>query len=52
MTTAGAAAGVVAFAHDAVRPGGTAFVRLVSRWASPPALALAALFGVLRNIVS
>jgi hypothetical protein len=52
MTTAGIAAGFVAFAHDAVRPGGTVFVRLVSRCASPPALALAAAFGVLRNIVS
>jgi hypothetical protein len=50
ITTAGVAAGVLAFSHDAVRPGGTAFVRLVSRGASAPAIALAAVFGVLRNI--
>ena len=53
LTTAGAAAGLVAAAHDAMRPARAAAVdRLVSICVGMPGLALAAVFGVLRNMRS
>jgi hypothetical protein len=52
MTTVGMAAGFVALSLDAVLPGRDALARLVSLCLSMPSLALAALFGVLRNIVN
>jgi Protein of unknown function (DUF2752) len=51
MTTTAMLGGVAAFSYDAVRPGRTALVRLVSLCTSPSGLALAAMFGILRNIV-
>ena len=51
LTTAGVTAGFVSLSYDAVRPGRTTFVRLLSHCTSTPGLALAAVFGVLRNIV-
>jgi len=51
MTTVGMLGSVAAFSYDTVRPGRTALVRLVSLFTSPPGLALAAMFGILRNIV-
>jgi hypothetical protein len=51
LTTAGVAAGLIAVAHDVVRPGREALTaRLVALGFSPPALALATTFGVLRNL--
>jgi hypothetical protein len=53
LTTAGVAAGLIAVAHDVVRPGRTALTaRLVSLGLSPAVLALTAAFGVLRNLHS
>lgn len=52
LTTTGAAAGLVALAHDRLRPGRVALVdRLMTRCTGTPALALAAIFGVLRNMI-
>lgn len=51
LTTAGLAAGLAAVAHDAMRPARPALVdRLVSLCFSAPGLALASIFGVLRNM--
>jgi len=51
LTTAGVAAGLIAVAHDVVRPAHTAITaRLVALGFSSPVLALAAAFGVLRNL--
>jgi hypothetical protein len=51
LTTAGAAAGLIALAHDAVRPSRAPHVeRLLSLCFSARGLALAAAFGVLRNM--
>jgi hypothetical protein len=51
LTTAGVAAGLAAFTHDAMRPTRPALVdRLVSLAFSAPGLALAAIFGVVRNM--
>ena len=52
LTTAGAAAGLAALAHDRLRPARATLVdRLVTQCVSLPGLALAATFGVLRNII-
>jgi Protein of unknown function (DUF2752) len=51
LTTAGAAAGLVALVHDAVRPARAMHVeRLLSLCFSARGFALAVAFGVLRNI--
>ena len=53
MTTVGAAAGLAAAVHDTIRPArATLSARLVSLSVSAPGLALAAAFGVLRNMRS
>jgi hypothetical protein len=52
MTTAGMTAGFIALSLDAVLPGRAALARLVSLCVSTPGLTLAAMFGVLRNIVN
>jgi Protein of unknown function (DUF2752) len=51
LTTLGAAAGLIALVHDAVRPArAMQFDRLFSLCFSPHGLVLAVAFGVLRNI--
>jgi Protein of unknown function (DUF2752) len=52
MTTAGMMAGLFALSVDAVLPGRAALARLVSLCLGIPGLTLAAMFGVLRNIVN
>jgi hypothetical protein len=53
MTALGAVAGLAAAVHDTIRPARTALsARLVSLSVSTPGLALAAVFGVLRNVRS
>jgi hypothetical protein len=53
LTTVAAAAGLIALAHDGLRPARPSFIdRLVPLCFSIPGLTLAAAFGVLRNIIS
>ena len=52
LTAVTAAAALAAFAHDGLRPGRSSFVdRLAPLCFSIPGLALAAAFGILRNII-
>ena len=52
LTTVTAAASLAALAHDGLRPARPSFVdRLVPLCFSTPGLTLAAVFGVLRNII-